>query len=103
MNTIGSPTDPTQQGTNWATGYVIPLVGAANDIAVAWINAKNQNNANTNTNTNGNNSNGQVIYVPSNTGTTTTEKTDNTMTYLLLAVAGIGLFATLNNDNKKRK
>lgn len=100
MNTIGSPTDPTQTGTNWATGYVIPLVDAGKDIAVALINAKNQNN--TNTNTNGNNSNGQVIYVPSNT-TTTTEKTDNTMTYLLLAVAGIGLFATLNNDNKKRK
>lgn len=101
MNTIGSPTDPTQTGTNWATGYVIPLVDAGKDIAVALINAKNQNN--TNTNTNGNNSNGQVIYVPSNTTTTTTEKTDNTMTYLLLAVAGIGLFATLNNDNKKRK
>lgn len=100
MTTIGSPTDPTQQ-VNWATGYVIPLVDAGKDIAVALINAKNQNN--TNTNTNGNNSNGQVIYVPSNTGTTTTEKTDNTMTYLLLAVAGIGLFATLNNDNKKRK
>jgi hypothetical protein len=100
MNTIGSPTDPTQQ-QNWATGYVIPLVDAGKDIAVALINAKNQNN--TNTNTNGNNSNGQVIYVPSNTGTTTTEKPDNTMTYLLLAVAGIGLFATLNNDNKKRK
>lgn len=100
MNTIGSPTDPTQQ-QNWVTGYVIPLVGAANDIALAWINAKNQSN--TNTNTNSNNSNGQVIYVPTNTGTTTTEKTDNTMTYLLLAVAGIGLFATLNNDNKKRK
>lgn len=99
MNTIGSPTDPTQ---NWVTGYVIPLVGAAKDTAVAWINAKNQNNANTNTNGNNSNSNGQVIYVPSNT-TTTTEKTDNTMTYLLLAVAGIGLFATLNNDNKKRK
>lgn len=102
MNTIGSPTDPTQTGTNWATGYVIPLVDAGKDIAVALINAKNQNNTNSNTNTNGNNSNGQVIYVPSNT-TTTTEKTDNTMTYLLLAVAGIGLFATLNNDNKKRK
>lgn len=102
MNTIGSPTAPTvPTGTNWATGYVIPLVDAGKDIAVALINAKNQNNANTNTN--GNNSNGgQVIYVPSNT-TTTTEKTDNTMTYLLLAVAGIGLFATLNNDNKKRK
>lgn len=100
MNTIGSPTDPTQQ-QNWVTGYVIPLVNVGKDLAVSLINAKNQNN--TNTNTNGNNSNGQVIYVPSNTGTTTTEKTDNTMTYLLLAVAGIGLFATLNNDNKKRK
>lgn len=100
MNTIGSPTDPTQQ-QNWVTGYVIPLFDVGKDLAVSLINAKNQNN--TNTNTNGNNSNGQVIYVPSNTGTTTTEKTDNTMTYLLLAVAGIGLFATLNNDNKKRK
>lgn len=99
MNTIGSPTDPTQP-QNWVTGYVIPLVNVGKDLAVSLINAKNQNNANTNTN--GNNSNGQVIYVPSNT-TTTTEKTDNTMTYLLLAVAGIGLFATLNNDNKKRK
>lgn len=99
MNTIGSPTDPTQP-QNWVTGYVIPLVDVGKDLAVSLINAKNQNN--TNTNTNVNNSNGQVIYVPSNT-TTTTEKTDNTMTYLLLAVAGIGLFATLNNDNKKRK
>ena len=101
MNTIGSPTDPTQP-QNWVTGYVIPLVDVGKDLAVSLINAKNQNNTNSNTNTNGNNSNGQVIYVPSNT-TTTTEKTDNTMTYLLLAVAGIGLFATLNNDNKKRK